>query len=76
MWSLSGLLNASLFLPAGVLLCKCLFSVLHYKKNMLLWSYGSEWAAPRFMCESFLSRDKMCGQQIQTEYIIFINFYL
>lgn len=45
MWFLSGLLNASLFFPAGVLLCMCLFSVLHYKKNMLLRGYGNKQAA-------------------------------
>jgi len=44
MWSLSGLLNASLFFTAGALLCMCLFSVVHYKKNMLLRGYGNQQA--------------------------------
>ena len=76
MWSLSGLLNASLFFAAGVLLCMCLFSVLHYKKNMPLQGYATSRKHTCFKSESVLSGDKMCGQQMQTEYIIFINFYL
>lgn len=60
MWSLSALLNASLFLPAGVLLCMCLFPVLHYKKNMLLWSYGSEWAAHNALCVSHFCPETKC----------------
>lgn len=44
MWSLSALLNASLFFTAGALLCMCLFFVLHYKKDMLLRGYGNRQA--------------------------------